>query len=415
MDATVQAIEIVRKLVRAGYIAYFAGGWVRDYVMKHPSSDVDIATNAPPEIILDLFPRTNLVGLAFGVVIVSVNGHQFEVSTFRRDISYTNGRKPDRIELAGPEEDAKRRDFTINGMFYDPLEEEIFDYVGGVKDIKEGVIRTIGSPHERFVEDRLRMIRAFRFAARFGFVIDPETEKGIIENADTLFPAVAMERVWQELKKMTLSPRFDWAIIEMHRMGLLQVIFPSLASTHLKEIKRRVAPFSNFPPNCPTILYLMELFPDASVDKLIELCTYLKISVADTRLMEFAYHSYKLFSEETEAEKTRWVHFYVHPLHQVVLETFAARLPDEEKGRFLEKSAQRRDELTHHIRRVDTKKPLVAAGDLFKHGILPGKTMGILLKEAEQIAITHDLHDVDAVILILKKSPDWPSKESPLP
>ena len=138
MDAQAHATEIVKKLNKAGYIAYFAGGWVRDHVMKHPSSDIDIATNAPPEKILDLFPRTILVGLAFGVVIVSVNGHQFEVSTFRKDIGYADGRKPLKIELATPQEDAQRRDFTINGMFYDPQEETIYDYVHGVEDIKRG-------------------------------------------------------------------------------------------------------------------------------------------------------------------------------------------------------------------------------------------------------------------------------------
>lgn len=408
MDATEKATEIVKKLVRAGYIAYFAGGWVRDYVMKHPSSDVDIATNAPPEVILDLFPRTNLVGLAFGVVIVAVNGHQFEVATFRKDIGYTNGRKPDKIELAEPQEDAKRRDFTINGMFYDPIEEEIYDYVGGVQDIKEGVIRTIGSPYERFVEDKLRMIRAFRFAARFGFVIDPETEKGIIENADSLFPAVAMERVWQEFKKMTLSPRFDWALIEMHRMGLLQVIFPSLAATHHNDIKHRVLSFGKFPKNCPPVIYIRGLFPNATLDELLDICTYLKMSVNESRLMEFVYKSYLLFKEETDAEKTRWVHFYVHPQFQYVLEAYAAGLSEEEGRAFLEKSLQRREELSHHIDRIDKKMPLVTSRDLIQYGILPGKTMGVLLKEAEKIAITHDLHDVSDVITLLKKSPHWP-------
>ena len=412
MDAVAHATEIVKKLVRAGYIAYFAGGWVRDYVMKHPSADVDIATNAPPEVILDLFPRTILVGLAFGVVIVAVNGHQFEVSTFRKDIGYTDGRKPDKIELTDPQEDAKRRDFTINGMFYDPLENEIYDYVDGMRDIKEGVIRTIGSPHERFVEDRLRMIRAIRFAARFGFVIDPETEKGIVENADTLFPAVAMERVWQEFKKMASSVRFDWALIEMHRMGLLPIIFPTLAVVHLKDIKHRVSPFPNFPKGCPTILYVMELFPDNTLDDLMALCTYLKISVQEARLLEFAYNAHKMLLNEAEAEKSRWVHFYVHPHSQTVLEAFAARLSPLDREAFLERNNLRRTELMHHISRVDQKKPLVTSRDLLEYGIPPGKVMGILLKEAEQIAITHDLHAVTDVIVILKKSPEWPPKES---
>lgn len=409
MDAYTRATEIVKKLVRAGYIAYFAGGWVRDYVMKHPSADIDIATNAPTDVILDLFPRTILVGLAFGVVIVAIDGHQFEVSTFRRDIGYSDGRKPDKIELASPQEDAQRRDFTVNGMFYDPLENEIYDYVNGMQDITEGVIRTIGSPDERFVEDRLRMIRAVRFAARFGFVIDPETERAIIENADTLFPPVAIERVWQELTKMTSSPRFDWALIEMHRMGLLQVMFPMLQHVHLKDIKHRVSSFAHFPKDCPTILYIIELFPDETLDQLLDLCAYLKISSHDARLVEYACKAKTLLRDEMESDRTRWVHFYAHPLSQVVLEAFAAHMTQKERDDFLERSRDRQEGLRHHIHRISKKKPLVTAQDLINLGIKPGKIMGALLKEAEQIAINYDLNDVEQVVDILKTATHWPS------
>src|SRR5437868_188075 len=121
-ETFIQAKNIVAKLVRAGYIAYFAGGWVRDYVMEHPSEDIDIATNASPAEVMDLFPHTIFVGLAFGVVIVVIEGHQFEVATFRKDLRYLDGRHPQGIEMSTPLEDALRRDFTINGMFYDPLE-----------------------------------------------------------------------------------------------------------------------------------------------------------------------------------------------------------------------------------------------------------------------------------------------------
>lgn len=158
-DAYHIAKLIVLKLHRAGFIAYFAGGWVRDYVMDHPSEDIDIATDATPAQIMDLFPHTVLVGLAFGVVIVVSDGHQFEVATFRKDLHYADGRHPQGIEMSTPREDALRRDFTINGMFYDPIEELIHDFVHGQDDIRQGIIRTIGDPYERFFEDRLRMLR----------------------------------------------------------------------------------------------------------------------------------------------------------------------------------------------------------------------------------------------------------------
>lgn len=415
MDSRYYATEIVKKLKDAGYIAYFAGGWVRDYLMNHPSSDIDIATNAPPEIILDLFPHTILVGLAFGVVIVVIEGHQFEVSSFRRDISYLNGRKPERIEFSTPEEDASRRDFTINGMFYDPLKDAIYDYVHGLEDLKKGIIRTIGDPQERFMEDRLRMIRAIRFACRFGFIIDIETQEGIIENADTLFPAVAMERIWQEFNKMANYLRFEVALDEMHRFGLLPVIFPKLQHVHLKDIKHRVSAFPFFPPNTPTILYLMDLFPNDSLEELIETCQYLRISNRDIKLVEFMFLAKKIIEAEenkdsslTEAD---WARFFSNPDSNICLEVIAAHYTVEKRSLFLQNHQIRKFRLSKHIERILNQKPLVSALYLKNHGIMPGKNMGILLKEAETIAINHDLESQEAVLKLLKVSPNWPIKD----
>lgn len=412
MDVLHYAKEIVLKLVRKGYIAYYAGGWVRDYVMKHPSSDVDIATNAPPEVILDLFPQTVLVGLNFGVIIVIINGHAFEVSTFRRDVNYVSGRFPERIELSTPEEDAQRRDFTINGMFYDPVEEVIYDYVQGVEDIKRGIIRTIGNPQERFMEDRLRMIRAVRFTSRFGFLMDPETHEAIIENADTLFPAVAMERVWQEFNKMSDYPRFDAAIIELHRTGLLPVIFPALEGVHLRDIKHRVAPFPHFPEKTPTILFLMELFPEASLADFQDLGQYLKVSNQDMRCVESAYHGRQLLQKEREAQGTisavQWAYFYADPYSSIIIGIEAAKLSPEDRELFLEQHALRLESLGMHVQRLEIKKPLVLAEALKNEGIAPSRLMGILLKEAESLAITYNLHDSQQVIELLKQSPLWP-------
>lgn len=143
-----QAFVIVDTLSKAGFIAYYAGGWVRDLLLQHPSDDIDIATNAPPETIQALFPHTVPLGIAFGIVLVIIDHHGYEVATFRKDIDYKDGRRPNRIEFATAMEDAKRRDFTINGMFYDPLEEKILDYVGGQEDLQKKIIRAIGNPHK---------------------------------------------------------------------------------------------------------------------------------------------------------------------------------------------------------------------------------------------------------------------------
>lgn len=412
MDAKYYATLIVEKLVKAGYIAYFAGGWARDYVMGHPSSDIDIATNAPPEKILDLFPHTILVGLAFGVIIVVIEGHQFEVATFRRDIDYQGGRRPSSVELAEPEEDALRRDFTINGMFYDPLEERIIDYVGGMEDIKKRVVRTIGNPDERFSEDRLRMIRAVRFAARLDFAIDQGTQEGIQLNADTLFPAVAMERVWQEFNKMAAYPKFDQALMDMHRLRLLPVIFPVLEQVHLNDIRQRVAAFSAFPHPCPTLFYLLELFPFATVEEQVALCHYLKTSTKDMELVEFLYSYRKKINEEmlrlNSEEFHEWGHMYAHPKSSVCLEVIAARLPPAQRQVLLETHRSRQHFLAPHVERIALKKPLVNAAILQRHGVLPGKNMGKLLKEAERIAINYDIHEPDEIINKLKQTPIWP-------
>lgn len=409
MDSLSLATDIVRKLVRSGYIAYFAGGYVRDLVMQHPSDDIDIATNAPPDVILDFFPRTILVGLSFGIVIVCMNGHQFEVSSFRKDLSYKDGRRPEKIELATAQEDAKRRDFTINGMFYDPLEAKIHDFVHGLEDIKKRVIRTIGSPDERFVEDRLRMIRAVRFAARFDFSIDLATQEAISENCEALFPSVAIERVWQEFNKMSAFPHFNKALIEMHRLGLLQVIFPTLKDVHLTEIKMRVDALKEFPSGFPTILFLPELFPHASLDTLIDLCRYLKVSSREISLIEYMYQlKSTIFKDPRQVESEVWARLYAHRDFPMCLELLAARYTGEHKEQFLNAHLERKFRLTLHAERIQTGKPLVTAALLSAHGIQAGKHMGLLLKEAEKISIRQDLHDPEEVIRQLKQSPLWP-------
>lgn len=412
MDVQNCAIIVVKKLVNAGYVAYFAGGWVRDFLMGHPSADIDIATNAPPEKIITLFPKTLQVGARFGVVVVIVDNHQFEVSTFRKDMDYIDGRRPSAIALSTPEEDAQRRDFTINGMFYDPLEEKVIDFVQGQDDLEKGWIRTIGCPRERIQEDRLRMIRAVRFSVRFGFAIDPETRRAIKEKSSSLFPAVAIERIWQELMKMAKNPRFDQAIVDMHQLRLLQVIFPDLSSLSIEDVRRRVASFANMPKNCPTILYVMELFRESTLEQQRTLCHYLKVSNKNINIMDFTYQARQLIDKDKQhkREDVQWAHLYAHPDAQLCLTVIAARYSSKERKVFCRKQRQRWQRLQAHVEKIRSAHPLVTAGDLEKQGILPGEKMGALLKEAERVAVNRDLQNNDTVIAILKTSPLWPKK-----
>lgn len=400
------ATHIVFKLQQEGYVAYFAGGWVRDYVMNHPSSDVDIATNAPPQVILDLFPKTILVGLSFGVIIVVLEGHQFEVSTFRKDFEYESGRRPSRIEFATAEEDASRRDFTINGMFYDPLTEKIYDYVGGLEDLEKKVIRTIGNPFDRFYEDRLRMIRALRFAGRFGFHIEVQTQEAIAENAETLFPAVAMERVWQEFEKMAQFPHFDWVLLEMHRLKLLQVIFPQFKNVHLHDLKKQVASFEYFPPSTPTILYLNQLFQGyADLNEMKEIVQYLKASRRNQDFLEMFGEAKRLFFQDQP--DVEWAYFLSKTEAGMVTEAVLAPYSLPIRTQILDHVQKKRRLLARHIERLEQKAPLIRSADLIAAGIPPGPKMGILLKVAEEIAINQNLEDKENVLTILKQSNYW--------
>lgn len=414
MDVQAVATEIVKKLNYSGYTAYFAGGWVRDHLMGHPSDDIDIATDAPPDVILNLFPRTILVGLAFGIVVVVEKGHQFEVATFRKDINYVDGRKPTQIELSTAEEDASRRDFTINGMFYDPIEHVIHDFVHGAEDIHKKVIRTIGNPDERLVEDRLRMIRAVRFAARFGFTIDPDTQQAIIASADTLFPAVAPERIWQELNKMSRNANFDMAIVELHRLNLLPVIFPELQGVHLHDMKKTVEGFKHLSEKTETILYILELFPKINLDDARELCYNLRTSNEEMRLAEFLVLVRKFHEEEHVLEIVDlhgWAHLYANPAFEKCLKVIASSMPVKERNAFLLKHEQRKKALQPHVERIIQKKPLINAAALKQEGITPGKIMGTLMKEAERLAIMNDLNSPSEVMAMLKKTHAWPTNK----
>jgi poly(A) polymerase len=196
-----KAVKIIKKLQRRGYQAVFTGGWVRDSLLGRPSSDIDIATNATPDQVEKLFHRTKAVGKSFGVILVRIKDIDFEVATFRIDGNYSDGRRPDSVQFTSMEEDAKRRDFTVNAMFYDPRKKQYIDFVGGQKDLQARRIRFVGDPVQRITEDNLRLIRAIRFAVKLNSWIEPESMKAIRENSSKI-ANVASERIREEFMKM---------------------------------------------------------------------------------------------------------------------------------------------------------------------------------------------------------------------
>ena len=223
------ALQIIETLRAAGFEAYLVGGAARDLLMGGEPHDYDIATNAPPDDVRGLFPKTIAVGARFGVIVVVQEDQHFEVATFRSDGAYLDGRRPVEVHFSSAEEDAKRRDFTINGLMYDPLEERWLDFVGGRRDLELGLIRAIGDPGARFAEDHLRLLRAVRFATRFNFQLEPETLAAIRTNAATI-TNISAERIGEELTKIICGPRAGQAIRLLHDCGLLEYVLPEIAA-----------------------------------------------------------------------------------------------------------------------------------------------------------------------------------------
>ncbi len=239
------AISIVQTLRQQGFQAYLVGGCVRDLLLGREPKDYDVATSATPPQVMEIFPETYAVGAQFGVVLVpapdrdhstgagediSSKSHAVEVATFRSDIGYSDGRHPDEVRLsADPREDVARRDFTINGMLLDPVSGAVLDFVGGRQDLKDGVIRTIGDPEQRFGEDKLRMLRAVRFAARFEYSIEPGTFAAMRKLADQI-QVVSRERVRAELTRVLTEGHARRAFLVLEESGLLNQVLPDISA-----------------------------------------------------------------------------------------------------------------------------------------------------------------------------------------
>jgi len=238
------ATSIVRTLRDRGHQAYLVGGCVRDLLLHREPADYDVATDATPNEVMHIFPDTYAVGAQFGVVLVplpegdvaskdvtghaSSKGNAVEVATFRSDIGYSDGRHPDQVRFSkDPREDVERRDFTINGLLLDPVNTEVLDFVGGRKDLEARIIRTIGDPERRFAEDKLRMLRAIRFASRFGYAIVPSTF-GAIQSLRSHIHQVSQERVRDELSKMLMEGQARQAFLLLDESGLLHEVLPEI-------------------------------------------------------------------------------------------------------------------------------------------------------------------------------------------
>lgn len=229
------AFEVVKTLQEAGYESYIAGGAVRDFYLEREVHDIDIATAAKPEEVKKIFPQSFDRGKAFGVMAVKNKDFEFEVATFRSDIGIADHRRPVKVEFTTAEHDAQRRDFTVNALFFDPQKSEIIDYVEGIVDLKNKVIRFVGDPEKRIEEDFLRMLRAVRFTHRLGFKLDKKAEKAIQKNTAKILE-ISTERIREELTTIIIDKNRKEALIHLESLSLLKVILPELIT--LKGVKQ---------------------------------------------------------------------------------------------------------------------------------------------------------------------------------
>jgi poly(A) polymerase len=318
-----QATRIVRELRQAGYSAYLAGGCVRDLVLGREPADYDVATSATPEQVMRLFPQTYAVGVQFGVVLVPVrrdgleaaDNYAIEVATFRSDGVYSDSRHPNEVQFSTDARlDVQRRDFTINGMLLDPVSQEVMDYVGGREDLKRQIIRTIGDPRQRLSEDKLRMLRAVRFAARFGYAIEPSTLAAIRQLSPQIHQ-VSRERIRDEILKMLTEGRARRAFELLDETGLLEQVLPEIKRMQGVQQPPQFHPegdvwihtlmlLEGLPANCPKTLALGVLLHDVGKPPTFRIAPdrirFDSHAEVGTRMAEEICRRFRLSNDETE-------------------------------------------------------------------------------------------------------------------
>src|SRR5215831_9022424 len=428
------AVSIVRKLRQKGFVAYFAGGSVRDAVLGKAAKDIDIATNARPEDVGSLFQRTIAVGVQFGVQRVLEEGFEFEVATFRSDGRYIDGRHPLHVRFATAEEDAARRDFTINGMFYDPVDRKLIDFVGGRQDLSSGIIRAIGVPAERFKEDRLRLLRAIRFAAHLEFELDADTWAAV-RNAAKEIVVVSPERIREEIVKILGDPHRLRGFELLDQSGLLPVILPEVDGLKGCEQPEQFHPEGDVFVHTQKMLGL--LGPEASGVQALAVLLHdigkpvarsfdptenrirfnghdrlgsemaekvmsrLRFSRQEIEVVVEAVRNHMIFKDVQQMRPARLKRFMARPNFDVELELHrvdcAGSHGDLENYHFL---LNKREEFANEPL---IPPPLVRGDDLLNLGMTPGPRIGELLHAIQTAQLEGEIKTRSEAIELLKK------------
>ena len=371
------AIQIIEQLRRNGFEALLAGGCVRDMLLGRRAKDYDVATEARPQDVIRSFRRTLKVGAQFGVVIVLMENQQVEVATFRTESGYDDGRHPGSVRFAGAAEDASRRDFTINGMFYDPLEQRVVDYVGGQADLDSRIIRTIGEPAERFGEDYLRMLRAVRFSTQLSFAIEPATWAAIGENAGKI-ARISGERIAIELEGILAHPNRAAGAAMLVESGLSSAIFPGLVG---EQTELAVAVLKQLRKKVDFALALACLFAGCDTEFAMGRCEVLKLSRNQTKHIRFLLGNRgRLLNEQMSLAQLKTI--LAQPYFRDLYEFERAIQKAKGDGR---RSIAPLIGLRKRIKALGDvelqPKPLLNGHDLIRLGAVPGPALGQLAEE----------------------------------
>jgi len=371
------AIKVIKRLQRSGFQALLAGGCVRDMLLRRRAKDHDVATDAQPVDVIRLFKRTLKVGAKFGVVIVLIEDQQVEVATFRTETGYADGRHPGSIEFTTAAEDAGRRDFTINGMFYDPLEKQVIDYVDGQADLKSRIVRTIGRPADRFAEDYLRMLRAVRFSAQLGFAIESSTWSAVCGNAEKI-AKISGERIAMELEGILVHPNRAVGASMLIESGLAKVIFPGFAG---EQAKSAISVLSQMRRKVDFALAIACFFAGCETDFAVRSCQILKLSRSRNKHIKFLLANRgRLLNEQMSLAELKKL--LAQPYFWDLYELQRAIQKASGHGR---KNVAALIALRNRINELGDielqPEPLLNGHDLIRLGAVPGPALGQLAEE----------------------------------
>ncbi|NUN47585.1 MAG: CCA tRNA nucleotidyltransferase [Candidatus Brocadiae bacterium] len=390
MTSREAALSVVDTLRKAGFEAWFAGGCVRDRLLGRQPGDHDVATNAIPDEVQRLFRRTIAVGKQFGVILVLVRDREIEVATFRADSAYTDGRHPDAVTFSDMESDVRRRDFTINGMMEDPVDGRVIDLVGGQEDLRGRLIRAIGDPERRFEEDRLRMLRAARFAAQLEFAVEPATLRAIARHAAAL-SSVSRERIKEELDKLLGAPGAPEGLRLLRETGLLRAIVPALADLPEADWRRTVGALSRMPrrPGPAALAALLHrLDPDPARNAALAeaILRDLRASNGERERVVWILARLDAAARAAAMKPSEWKPLLAHPGAAELLQVTRAVLEEDgggSDGWALLEERSRRDDL-------DPPR-LIGGEDIMAMGVPKGPRIGELLAAVREAQLNGEI------------------------